>query len=253
MSQTDLLSTGRLLPVMESFYSLQGEGFHTGEAAWFIRIGGCDVGCAWCDIKESWNADLFPPVETDQVVEKALLCPATAVIVTGGEPLLYNLDYLCEQLKSHDARGMRHKVWSRGHRAQSKALRGHIIQHPASSIQDPGYDIRHPASGIRTFLETSGSQTLSGSWDWICLSPKQAWPPRKEFYSFSHEMKVIIQDEEDFEWAEEQAGRMKYNAHFFLQPEWSRRDEMLPQIIRYIERHPAWRLSLQVHKYIGIP
>ena len=223
MTQKDLLNSGRLLPVMEEFYSLQGEGFHTGEAAWFIRIGGCDVGCAWCDIKESWNAKLFPPVETDKVVVKALQCQAGAVIVTGGEPLLYNLDYLCGQLK---AQGAEHRI---------------------SRIPDPESQI------VRTFLETSGSQPLSGVWDWICLSPKREWLPCAEFYDFSHELKVIIHEEEDFGWAEEQAGRMNASAHLFLQPEWSRREEMLPKIIRYIEKNPGWRLSLQAHKYIGIP
>jgi len=200
---------------MEEFYSLQGEGFHMGEAAWFIRIGGCDVGCAWCDVKESWDTGLFPPVETDRVVEKALQCPAKAVIVTGGEPLLYNLDYLCNKLKSS-------------------------IQYPASRI-------------VRTFLETSGSQPLSGIWDWICFSPKRGWPPRKEFYEISHELKMIIYEEDDFLWAEEQASKMQTGVHLFLQPEWSRSREILPQIIRYIESNPQWKLSLQTHKYIGIP
>ncbi len=199
---------------MEEFHSIQGEGFHTGEAAWFIRIGGCDVGCAWCDVKESWDTGLFSPVETDKVVEKVLQCQAKAVIVTGGEPLLYNLDYLCEQIKS---------------------------------------GIRHPASGIRTFLETSGSQPLSGSWDWICFSPKRQWLPREEFYEIRHELKMIIHDEKDFRWAEEQASKMQTDAHLFLQPEWSRKKEMLPGIIRYIKSNPHWKLSLQTHKYIGIP
>lgn len=223
MDQSDLFSSGRLLPVMEEFYSLQGEGYHTGKAAWFIRIGGCDVGCSWCDIKESWNAKLFSPVETDKVVEKALTCTANAVILTGGEPLLYNLDYLCEQLKAQGT----------GHRK--------------SRFLDPELQI------VKTFLETSGTQPLSGSWDWICLSPKRDWPPRDEFYDLANELKVIIHEDEDLIWAEEQANRMNPGAHFFLQPEWSRREEMLPKIIRYIETNPFWRLSLQAHKYIGIP
>lgn len=232
MNQQELLQSGRVLPVMEEFLSLQGEGFHTGEAAWFIRIGGCDVGCAWCDVKESWNADLFPPVETDTVVAKALQSGANAVIVTGGEPLLYNLDYLCEQLKVQSAI----RSW------QSAVSSDPVIQ-----------SFSHPASGIRAFLETSGSQPLSGNWDWICLSPKQEWAPREEFYGFSDELKVIIHKEDDFDWAEKQAVRVLANAHRFLQPEWSRREEMLPRIVRYIQDHPSWRLSLQAHKYIGIP
>jgi len=223
MIQQKLLLSGELLPVMEQFFSIQGEGFHTGEAAWFIRIGGCDVGCAWCDVKESWDTGLFPPVETDKVVEKALKCKAKAVIVTGGEPLLYNLDYLCEQFKIQES------------------------SHPV--IQSSSY----PASRIKTFLETSGSQPLSGLWDWICLSPKRGWPPREEFYGISHELKMIIHEGDDFQWAEEQASKMNANAYLFLQPEWSQRDAMLPAIFRYIETHPQWKLSLQTHKYIGIP
>ena len=264
MNQQDLLKSGRLLPVMEEFYSLQGEGFHTGEAAWFIRIGGCDVGCTWCDIKESWNANLFPPVETDRVVEKALECRANAVIVTGGEPLLYNLDYLCDKLKGRgsrvEGRDNLYKVYEIPN-PKSQAPNPKSKLKPLSRITDHGSRIAdtsstfdpRPSTLIKTFLETSGSQPLSGIWDWICLSPKRDWPPRAEFYKISHELKVIIQEEEDFKWAEEQAGAMNDDTHLFLQPEWSRREEMLPKIIQYIESHPVWRLSLQAHKYIGIP
>ena len=241
MIQKDLLTSGRLLPVMEQFYSLQGEGFHTGEAAWFIRIGGCDVGCAWCDVKESWDTGLLPPVDTDEVVTNALNCLANAIIVTGGEPLLYNLDYLCEQIK---IQGSTFKVQG----IISK------IQYPKSNIKDSSSSLDPRSSFlIKTFLETSGSQPLSGTWDWICFSPKRGWPPREEFYRISHELKMIIHEEADFQWAEEQASKMDANAHLFLQPEWSQREMMLPLIIRYIEANPQWKLSLQMHKYIGIP
>lgn len=247
MNHQDLFNSGRLLPVMEEFYSLQGEGFHTGEAAWFIRIGGCDVGCTWCDVKESWNARLFPPVDTDKVAEKALQCTANAVIITGGEPLLYNLDYLCEQLKAK----------SSGQRAQDTERRVLDIEmriaDPASRIANHLKIENRTSKIIRTFLETSGSRPLSGFWDWICLSPKRDWPPREEFYRLSNELKIIIHAVEDFDWAEEQAGKINPSAHMFLQPEWSRREEILPLIIRYIQDHPWWRLSLQSHKYIGIP
>jgi organic radical activating enzyme len=244
------LSSGHLLPVMEEFYSLQGEGFHTGSPAWFIRIGGCDVGCEWCDVRESWNADLFPPAETDKVVERALQCPANAVIVTGGEPLLYNLDYLCGQLK---AQGTGLRAQGSGHRAQNNKNNfsgnldsGHL-SHRKSKI-----DNRQSAI-IRTFLETSGSRPLTGIWDWICLSPKKEWPPREEFYRIANELKVIIHDEDDLIWAEAQAQQAPDSVHLFLQPEWSRREIMLPRIISYIRTHPEWSLSLQTHKYIGIP
>ena len=102
--QDRLLDEGRLLPLMEEFYTIQGEGYNTGEAAWFIRVGGCDVGCRWCDVKESWNPDLHPLTETDRIVENASAQPSKAVVVTGGEPLMYNMDYLCSELKKHEIR-----------------------------------------------------------------------------------------------------------------------------------------------------
>jgi len=204
----ELLQEGKVLPVMEEFYTLQGEGYNTGQAAYFIRVGGCDVGCKWCDVKESWNASDFPPVSTDLVIEHATSYPAKAIVVTGGEPLLYNMDYLCDGL----------------HR-----------------------------QGIRIFLETSGSQPLSGSWDWICLSPKKDAPPLQEMLQKADEIKVIIHDDTDFRWAEEHAGRVSPSCILYMQPEWSRHDAMMPAIIRYIKDNPKWRISLQSHKYMHIP
>lgn len=102
--QDKLLDEGRMLPLMEEFYTIQGEGYNTGEAAWFIRVGGCDVGCRWCDVKESWNPDLHPLTDTDQIVKNATAQPSSAVVVTGGEPLMYNMDYLCSELKKHGIR-----------------------------------------------------------------------------------------------------------------------------------------------------
>jgi len=98
--EIELLEGGRKLPVMEEFYSLQGEGYNMGKAAYFIRLGGCDVGCAWCDSKETWNAALFPPVPVEEVVERAWQYPAKTVVVTGGEPSLYPLDILTDALKA---------------------------------------------------------------------------------------------------------------------------------------------------------
>lgn len=193
---------------MEEFYSLQGEGFNTGQAAYFIRVGGCDVGCRWCDVKESWNAADFPPVPTDQVVEHAASWPARAIVVTGGEPLLYNMDYLCKRL--HE-------------------------------------------KGIRIFLETSGSRPISGSWDWICVSPKKDAPPLHEVASQANELKVIIHDNTDFQWAEEQAHLVPSSCFLYLQPEWSKHETMMPLIICYIKDNPQWRISLQSHKYMHIP
>ena len=193
---------------MEEFYTLQGEGYNTGQAAYFIRVGGCDVGCKWCDVKESWNASDFPPVSTDVVIEHATSYPAKAIVVTGGEPLLYNMDYLCDGL----------------HR-----------------------------QGIRIFLETSGSQPLSGSWDWICLSPKRNMPPLPEICHIADELKVIIQDETDFAWAEKYCGLVSEKCMLFLQPEWSRSEAITPHIVEYIKKNQAWRISLQSHKYMHIP
>lgn len=99
--QDRLLSEGKMLPIMEEFYTIQGEGFNTGEAAYFIRVGGCDVGCRWCDVKESWNPDLHPLTKTQSIIDNALLQPSKAVVVTGGEPLIYNMNFLCDKLKEN--------------------------------------------------------------------------------------------------------------------------------------------------------
>jgi len=206
--EIDLLEGGRKLPVMEEFYTLQGEGFHTGKAAYFVRIGGCDVGCAWCDSKESWNARLFPPVPVDDVVKRATAVPAKTVVVTGGEPSLYPLDIF------------------------TKALR---------------------QKGIKTMVETSGAHPLTGEWDWICLSPKKNLPPREAIFPLSHELKVIIHDESDFAWAENNAARVTPYCHLFLQPEWSVASDIMERLTRYVMEHPRWRISLQAHKYMGIP
>lgn len=207
-SAITLLNEGKLLPVMEAFYTLQGEGFNTGQAACFVRIGGCDVGCWWCDVKESWNASLFPPTPIDQIVAYASSFPAKAVVVTGGEPLLYNLDYFCKKLKE---------------------------------------------SGIRTYLETSGSLLLSGSWDWICLSPKKDVPPLPETLKKANELKVIIHEPEDLAWAETNRTLVSPECMLYLQPEWSSRRQIIPVIIDYIKKHPVWKISLQSHKYMNIP
>ncbi len=193
---------------MEEFYTLQGEGIHTGKAAYFIRIGGCDVGCHWCDVKESWNPDLHPLTPTDQIVKNAAGCKAGAVVVTGGEPLMYNLDYLCSELKKH---------------------------------------------GIKTYLETSGTYPLTGSWDWICLSPKRNKRTQDSIFSKADELKIIVCEEGDFNWAGQLAKKVSRDCHLLLQPEWSRRKEIIPDVIRYVLDHPHWRISLQSHKYMGIP
>ncbi len=95
------LKGGALLPLVEDFYSIQGEGYHTGKAAYFIRLGGCDVGCKWCDAKESWNPKIHPPVEVEVIVARAVACAAKSIVITGGEPLLYELAPLCNELHAN--------------------------------------------------------------------------------------------------------------------------------------------------------
>lgn len=201
-------SREQMLPVMEEFYSLQGEGYHTGKPAYFLRIGGCDVGCFFCDVKESWDAGKHPLVNTDEVIARIIQNPSMAVVVTGGEPLLYDLDYLCSQLHHH---------------------------------------------GFSLFLETSGSESLSGKWDWICLSPKKGTPPLPSMLEIANELKVIIYDEDDFAWAEENAKKIRKECLLYLQPEWSNAKKMMQPIVDYTLHHPKWRVSIQSHKYMRIP
>jgi len=205
---TRITETGRSLPIMEEFYSLQGEGFHTGSAAYFLRVGGCDVGCNFCDVKESWNADVHPLVPVDEVAARIVEQKAACVVLTGGEPCLYNLNYLCQQL---------HK------------------------------------NNIAIHLETSGSEKLSGKFDWICFSPKKGTLIQNEFYKLANELKIIIEEEADFVWAEENAARINENALLYLQPEWSRFNTITSVIVDYILQNPKWKISLQSHKYMRIP
>jgi 7-carboxy-7-deazaguanine synthase len=205
------------LPVMEAFYTLQGEGAHQGKAAYFIRLGGCDVGCVWCDVKESWDVNAHPQKEINIIINDAVNAVGTGdiiqqqnviAVVTGGEPLLHNLDNLTNAL--HQA-------------------------------------------GFRTHIETSGSSALSGNWDWICLSPKKFKAPVPEVLTAAHELKIIIYNTSDFKWAEQYAAQMNKACRLFLQPEWSKASTVTPLIIDYIKQNPQWQLSLQVHKYLNIP
>ena len=198
---------GEMLPLMEEFYTIQGEGYHTGTAAYFIRIGGCDVGCHWCDVKESWNAALHPPTSTDVIVVNAKKY-ANTVVITGGEPLMWDMTQITQKLKQQN---------------------------------------------IQVHIETSGAYQLSGEWDWICLSPKKNKLPTQTVYDKANELKVIIHNKHDFIFAEEQAEKVNKDAILFLQPEWSKKEEMTPQIVDYVMQHPKWRVSLQTHKYLNIP
>ncbi len=200
--------TSLALPVMEAFYTLQGEGAHQGRAAYFIRLGGCDVGCVWCDVKDSWDVTKHPLVSIDEIVSKAVSHPGRLAVVTGGEPLLHQLDALTDALH---------------------------------------------AAGFETNIETSGSSPLSGHWDWICLSPKKFKAPLDEVIVKAHELKVVVFNKHDFEWAEKYAALVNPSCKLFLQPEWDKAAEMTPLILDYIQANPQWRLSLQVHKYLNIP
>lgn len=199
---------GRSLPLVEDFYTVQGEGYHTGKAAYFIRIGGCDVGCSWCDTRFSWNPDIHPVTDTEEIVRRVLASGADSVVVTGGEPLIWNLGILCTLLKHN---------------------------------------------GIKTFLETSGAYQLSGVWDWICLSPKKKMPPVPPIIETAHELKIIVSDESDFQWAEEYRSKVREECLLYLQPEWSVSETMIPEIVEYIKRNTRWMISLQAHKYMKIP
>lgn len=203
-----MVLTQQILPVMEAFYTLQGEGFHQGKAAYFIRLGGCDVGCFWCDVKESWDAENHPKLSIETIVDAAADHKARLAVITGGEPLLHNLDELTGQL--HEA-------------------------------------------GFQTNIETSGSSPLSGSWDWICVSPKKFKTPLPEVLAEADELKVVIYNKHDFVWAEQHAAQTSNHCKLYLQPEWSKAAEVVPMIIDYIKANPQWQLSLQIHKFINVP
>ncbi|ADQ16845.1 7-carboxy-7-deazaguanine synthase QueE [Leadbetterella byssophila] len=196
------------LPVMESFYTLQGEGFHSGKAAYFIRLGGCDVGCVWCDVKESWDAEAHPQFRVEDIVNGALEYPGRLAVITGGEPLMYDLNELTAELKQ---------------------------------------------KGFQTNIETSGAHPLSGDWDWICFSPKKFKAPLEEFYAVANELKVIVYNSSDFDFAEIHAAKVNPDCKLFLQVEWDRRERMMPSIVEYVKANPQWRVSIQTHKYMNIP
>jgi organic radical activating enzyme len=193
---------------MEMFYSLQGEGFYQGRAAFFIRLAGCDVGCVWCDVKESWDASKHPTLSIEDIVAAAKVHPGRLAIITGGEPLLYNLDPLTTALK---------------------------------------------AAGFETNIETSGSSPMSGHWDWICLSPKKFKAPLEENISLASELKVVVFNKHDFDWAETYAKQVSPSCKLYLQPEWDKAAQITPLVIDYIKANPQWELSAQLHKYIQVP
>ena len=193
---------------MELFYSLQGEGYHQGKAAFFIRLAGCDVGCVWCDVKDSWDASKHPVLSVEEIVAAAVAHPSRIAIVTGGEPLLHQLDPLTTALR---------------------------------------------AAGFQTHIETSGSSPMSGSWDWVCLSPKKFKAPLEESIKAADELKVVVFNKSDFDWANSFVNDVNTDCKKYLQPEWEKSDAMTPLVIEYIKSNPSWELSAQLHKYIQVP
>lgn len=208
MSNQNKIHTDGMLPLMESFYTIQGEGSHSGKAAYFIRLAGCDVGCTWCDVKDSWDETAHPRIEVSKIVDSAIKSKSRLAVITGGEPLMYNLESLTQNLKSN---------------------------------------------GFQTHLETSGAHGLTGIWDWICLSPKKFKKPLQEAFDCADELKVIVYNKSDYLWAEEMAEKVTSECKLFLQPEWSKSKQMLPQLIEYVKDNPSWQISLQVHKFMDIP
>ena len=193
---------------MEEFYTIQGEGYWTGTAAHFIRLGGCDVGCVWCDVKESWDASKHESKTVDQILQMVLSSNAKRAVVTGGEPAMYNLDQLTTSLNKN---------------------------------------------GVKTHIETSGVYPLSGKWHWICFSPKKFKVPDESIYPIADELKVIVYNKSDFEFAEVHAKKVGKDCKLYLQPEWGRIEQVLPLITQYVKENPQWKISLQSHKYMGIP
>ncbi|MFN8254294.1 MAG: 7-carboxy-7-deazaguanine synthase QueE [Bacteroidales bacterium] len=199
---------GTMLPLIDQFYTIQGEGFHFGKAAYFIRIGGCDIGCSWCDTKFSWNYRFHDLTSIEDIAHNVLNYKASTVVVTGGEPSWYNLKPLCDLLQKN---------------------------------------------AIETYIETSGAYLLTGKWNWICLSPKKQNPPHESIFPMANELKVIIQNSDDFGWAELNSGRVNKDCKLFLQPEWSHYEKIIPEIIEYVKTNPKWQISLQAHKFMHIP
>ncbi len=199
---------GEALPLMEAFYTLQGEGYYSGKAAYFLRIGGCDVGCHWCDVKESWDADLHPTTTIMDILKGISEYPVDTVVITGGEPLMWNLDKLTGALKNN---------------------------------------------GLKVHLETSGAYPASGDFDWVCLSPKKMQPPLYAIKLIANELKVIVNNKNDLIWADKQRKGLTKDCKLYLQPEWSKREIVMPMIIDFVKANNDWTISLQSHKYMNIP
>lgn len=195
------------LPIMETFYTVQGEGFYTGRPAFFIRVAGCDVGCVWCDVKESWNANEHNIIQVSDLVNQVHESGAKFVVITGGEPAMYDLTFLTSEL---------HEL------------------------------------GIEIAVETSGAYELIGEYDWVCLSPKKFKKPISSVFEKANELKIIVFNKTDFQWAEDHAKQVSVDCKLYLQAEWEKKEEMYPLVMDYITQNPTWRISVQTHKYLGV-
>ena len=197
------------IPLMEHFYTIQGEGFHQGKPAYFVRLAGCDVGCVWCDVKNSWDSSNHPKSSVDEIVAHVKNEMAHGIVViTGGEPLMHQLDSLTMELQN---------------------------------------------AGFQTHIETSGAHPLTGKWNWICLSPKKFKSPLPSILPLANELKIVVFNKSDFEWAAQYAAQVNSNCKLYLQPEWDKAADITPMIVDYIKANPQWTLSLQIHKYIQVP
>ena len=197
-----------MLPVMEQFYTIQGEGYFAGSAAYFIRLGGCDVGCVWCDVKESWDAENHPLISVSALADAAAASGAPCCVITGGEPAMYDLSALTLALKD---------------------------------------------KGLRVHIETSAAHPIRGHFDWICISPKKFKFPLETEMQKADELKIVVFNKSDFEWAEQWATDVKSGCICLLQPEWDKREIVSPLLVDYVKAHPRWKISLQTHKYLGVP
>jgi organic radical activating enzyme len=194
-------------PVMEYFHSIQGEGVYVGQPSFFIRLGGCDVGCVWCDVKDSWDADKHPKLSVDFLIDEASKHPTRLLIITGGEPAMYDLTELTIKFKE---------------------------------------------AGFRIHIETSGAYPLIGEFDWITFSPKKFKVPLKEVAKVADELKIVVFNKSDLQWAEDHQKLVSSDCKLFLQPEWDKREITEKIVFDYTMLHPNWFVSLQTHKYLGV-
>ena len=218
------------LPLVEQFHSLQGEGYHAGKSAFFIRLAGCKVGCSWCDTKHSWNDKKYPSISIEKITDQIKIAQrkgASFCVITGGEPLQHNLDNFCKAIKK-ETRGETH-------------------------------------DSIKIHIETSGVNSISGDYDWITLSPKRHSPPKNYFLKNCNEIKIIINEIEDIDFAiqikkdilkQSQLSKIedrlkKDDKIYYLQPAW-KNENGFSLAIDFVKNNPDWKLSLQTHKYLKI-